>query len=187
MTDHTRASGRPLPTCHVTLTNGAAVTIRPLAATDGPALGDFYASVPAEDEFFYCPHPLTRSEAEKKAAQAAGPTLVCLVLETTDGGIAGYAWYRWKADGDRKSLLGICIRRDFQGSGAGRALTERLLEIARTVGPPIMSLTVQKANPRAVALYKKMGFHIVRDQLRKEDGEPEYYMEQRVRPDPATG
>ena len=48
-----------------------------------------------------------------------------------------------------------------------------------------MSLTVQKANPRAVALYQKMGFEIVREQMRNQveefPPEPEYYMERKVR------
>jgi ribosomal protein S18 acetylase RimI-like enzyme len=59
---------------------------------------------------------------------------------------------------------------------------DRLLEAARIHGPPVMSLTVQKANKRAVALYRKTGFRIVREQQRATDGEPEYCMELNVRP-----
>jgi len=50
-----------------------------------------------------------------------------------------------------------------------------------------MSLTVQLANNRAVALYHKMGFTIVREQMRAASeacgfpAETEYYMERRVR------
>lgn len=48
-----------------------------------------------------------------------------------------------------------------------------------------MALTVQLANPRAIALYQKMGFRIVRQQVRDRIGdfaaEPEYAMEQIVR------
>ena len=63
----------------------------------------------------------------------------------------------------------------------------RLAQIAEKVGPPVMTLTVQEANPRAVALYQSMGFSIVRAQIRQEmEGhgfppEPEYLMERRVR------
>ncbi len=84
-----------------------------------------------------------------------------------------------------RSTFGICISRDCQGSGAGRALMTRLLDIAREVGPPIMTLTVQHANPRAVALYRAMGFTPVREQLREVKfgfpEEPEYCMERPVR------
>ena len=57
----------------------------------------------------------------------------------------------------------------------------RLLEIAQTVGPLVISLTVQKANPRAIRLYRTMGFRLVREQTRPASNwfpaEPEYYME----------
>jgi ribosomal protein S18 acetylase RimI-like enzyme len=50
-----------------------------------------------------------------------------------------------------------------------------------------VDLTVQHANTRAVILYQKMGFKIVREQVRGTpddpygfDMEPEYYMEQKM-------
>ena len=101
--------------------------------------------------------------------------------------MAGYAWCRWGEEQAKRSTFGICIGRACQGLGAGRALMARLLEIAAVVGPPVMCLTVQLANPRAVALYQSMGFGVVREQTRGEmDGhgfppEPEYYMEKPVR------
>ena len=117
-------------------------------------------------------------------------------METPEGEIGGYAWYRWNDDAApadaqtparaEKSVFGICVRTDHQGRGAGRALLTRLSEIAKTVGPSVMSLTVQKANERAFGLYRKFGFEVVREQMlaRDPDGgfdsEPEYYMERRV-------
>ena len=169
---------------HVVLRDGRAATVRPLTRDDGPRLGDFYVQVPAADFRFYCPHPLTREEALTKAAQAEAPAFVCLVLELADASIGGYAWYRWREATAERSGFGICIRRDVQGSGAGQALMTHLLKLAETIGPPRMGLTVQKANPRAVALYRQMGFTVVREQVRARDNEPEYYMERAVRPGP---
>jgi len=62
----------------------------------------------------------------------------------------------------------------------------RLLEIAQQVGPPVMGLTVQLANERALRLYRGMGFEVVREQMSDSsaygfDPEPEYYMERLVR------
>ena len=176
----TPADQHRFPRLAVTLRNGTPAVIRPLAESDGAALAAFYAGIHPEDAFFYGPHPLTREYAVRNATNAGSPVEVVLVLEPPGGGIGGYAWYRW-TEGEASSLFGICIARPFQGAGAGRQLLARLLEIARTVGPPVMQLTVQKKNPKAVELYTKMGFRIVRDQLRKEDGEPEYYMECQVR------
>ena len=172
----TPADQQSFPPVAITLRTGAPAKIRLLAETDGAALGAFYAGIPAEDELFYCPHPLTQEYACKNAAEAASPTKVVLVLETFGGTIGGYAWYRWTADAPT-SEFGICIARPVQGAGAGKQLMARLLKIALTIGPPVMSLTVQKKNPNGVELYAKMGFRIVREQLRASDGEPEYYME----------
>ena len=176
----TPSDQRQFPPLAITLRNGTPAVIRPLAETDGPALAQFYAGIPPEDVLFYCPHPLTSEYALKNAAQAASPTEVVQVLETTGGSIGGYAWYRWPANAD-VSGFGICIARSCQGAGAGQQLMSRLLDVARKVGPPVMSLTVQKKNPRGVELYAKMGFHVIREQLRAADSEPEYYMEFAVR------
>ena len=162
------------------LRNGLAVVIRLLAKTDGEALAGFYAGIPAEDAFFYCPHPLTRECAFENSARADSPVEVVLVLESPGSGIGGYAWYRWKQE-DIISGFGICIARPLQGAGAGQQLVSRLLEIAGTVGPPAMSLTVQKKNPKGVELYVRTGFRIIREQSRARDGEPEFYMERPVR------
>ena len=174
------------PAAQAVLANGIRVLIRPLRTSDPGALGDFYASVPAQDYRFYRNRPLTREQAATMAASVDHPQRVVLVLvprrgsRQTDDSIGGYAWYRWE-DGAERSVLGICVGPGFRNLGAGTALMNRLLEIARTVGPPITSLTVQKANPRAVLLYRKMGFRIVREQTRPAShwfpAEPEYYME----------
>ena len=174
----TPADQQRFPPLAITLRNSTPAVIRPLAETDGNGLAKFYAGIPAEDVLFYCPHPLTQEYAFKNAAQAASSTEVVLVLETSGDSIGGYAWYRWKV-GDVASGFGICIARSLQGAGAGKQLMSRLQEIALTVGPPVMSLTVQKKNPKGVELYTKMGFRMIREQLRAADGEPEYYMEHR--------
>ena len=171
-----------------TLKDGRQVVLRLLATTDAEALGEFYVSVQREDYRFYCPYPLTREQAALVAADADGPFRVTLVAEEPGTGrIVGYAWYRWKDEQADRSGFGICIRRGFQSVGTGNALMGRLLEIARTVGPPVMQLTVQLANARAVTLYRKMGFVVVAQQMRAPTAdfptEPEYRMERRCRID----
>jgi len=167
------------------LKDGRRVVVRPLELGDGEALAAFYESVPREDYRFYRPHRLDRQRAMENAANAGSLLEVVLVAQAAaDGRIAGYAWYRWK-EADARSGFGICIRREFQSCGLGGTLMERLMEIARHVGPPVMCLTVQVANERAVALYRKMGFEVVAQQmLAAKDGfaaEPEYRMERRCR------
>jgi ribosomal protein S18 acetylase RimI-like enzyme len=196
-----------------TLKDGRSITLRLLEQGDAEALGDFYESVPREDYRFYRAQKLTRAMGQRMAReQADSDNLVCVVGvynavpaggqgaaaptagagcaerssgQAAAGQIVGYAWYDWKEPTDPMSRFGICIRRGYQDGGTGRILMTRMLEIAREVGPPLMNLTVQKANVRAVALYQKMGFHIVREQMRgpspEFETEPEYYMEQSLR------
>jgi len=170
----------------VLLKERRAVTLRLLAADDETRLGDFDVTVPREDYRFYRCQPLTRGLAQEVVRKAQGPMDVVLMAADPDGGgIVGYAWYVWESTQAASSVFGVCIRRSHQGAGLGRALMARLLEIARQVGPPVMSLTVQLANPPAVALYQSMGCQIIRQQIRKETAdfaaEPEYYMERVVR------
>lgn len=173
------------PPTMVTLKNGRAVTLRFLSIDDAEKLGDFYLSIERAAYRFYCPHPLTREQAAKKAAMALAPTSGVLVAENENQEIVGYASYWWNADNDKPSTFGICIQKTYRGIALGQALMARLFEVAEKVGPPMMSLTVQKANPRAFALYSKMGFQVVREQMRKQveefPPEPEYYMERKAR------
>jgi ribosomal protein S18 acetylase RimI-like enzyme len=169
------------------LKNSQTVTLRFLAAEDTQALADFYASLPRTTYRFYGPHALTR-DPSNAAAAARSPTHVCLVAEDQAcGHIAGYAWYHWESSQSPTSTFGICLREAYRGIGLGQALMERLLHVAAHVGPPRMSLTVQKANPRALALYRKMGFQVVREQMRgpvaEFPPEPEFYMERETRPE----
>ncbi|MHB0998718.1 MAG: GNAT family N-acetyltransferase [Armatimonadota bacterium] len=163
------------------LANGTNVTMRALNPDDTDAVTEFYGTVPPEDRRFYGTAGLSRKEAEDRVALATNPRFVCLVLETSEHLIAGYAWYYWEKDDSPMSTFGICIRRGYQGVGSGKLLMTRLLKIAKEYGPPAMNLTVQLANNRAIDLYTKMGFTVIREQNREYDGEPEYYMELEVR------
>jgi ribosomal protein S18 acetylase RimI-like enzyme len=170
----------------VALKDHRPVTLRLLAADDEVRLGDFYLTVPREDYRFYRAQALGRELAREVMGKVHSPTDVVLVACAPDNdSIVGYAWYVWQADKPATSVFGLCVRRSHQGAGLGRALMLRLTAIARDIGPPVMTLTVQVANPHAVELYRQRGFRIVRQQMRGATkdfpAEPEYYMERAVR------
>ena len=174
----------PFPPIPATLRDGREGTLRFLRQDDAGELGEFYAGLPSASARFFWPHPLTRENGEKWALeQADSPFCVTLVLETPAAQIGGFAWYRWRGEDAQESTFGICIREDYQSCGAGRALMERLLHIAATVGPPLMTLTCQHANFRAVKLYQKLGFEIVKEGMvgarREFAAEPQYWMRRR--------
>ena len=163
------------------LKDGRTIALRPLHTGDAAALAEFYASVPADDYRFYRAAPLTGALALAVAARADSETFVCTAALDEAGQIIGYAWYEWKDTDSVASHFGICIRRGWQDCGTGFVIASLLMERAQRVGPARMRLTVQTANPRAVALYRKLGFEIVCEQMRAANAhfsaEPEYAME----------
>ena len=169
----------------VTLKNGCRIALRFLTAEDAEAFGDFYASIERAAYRFYCPYPLTRERARTNTAAALAPTIIGLVAVNDAQHIVGYASFQWETPENAPSVFGICLHKDYRGFGLGETFMARIAEIAKEVGPPVMSLTVQQANPRAVALYRKMGFQIIREgmrtQLEEFPPEPEYYMERKAR------
>lgn len=178
-----RARATPLP---ITLRDGREMVIRALDAGDAEAFVAFYSAIPVDDNRYYIgPEGCTPEKARERAARADSPTEVALVIDGQNGQVYGEAWYSWKDEPRAKSTFGICISRAVQGVGAGKALMDRLMALAAEVGPPVMTLTVQKENARAVALYQKMGFAIVREQMRPARQDcpelPEYYMEKSLR------
>lgn len=173
------------PPVQATLKDGRSATLRFLLPEDGARLAALYAGLDENARRFYWPHALDREHAMANAARADSPTEVVLVLEAPAGAIAGYAWYRWRAADAPASGFGICIVVGYQNCGAGRVLMERLLAVARELGPPQMELTVQHANRRAVELYQKLGFRVTREGTlgarRQWPAEPQYGMARGVR------
>jgi ribosomal protein S18 acetylase RimI-like enzyme len=68
-----------------------------------------------------------------------------------------YRWSVWWAAEDCW-LEDLYVRDDARGNGLGRALTEAVLERARTRGCRRVELDVNSENPAALALYRSLGF-----------------------------
>ncbi len=55
-------------------------------------------------------------------------------------------------------LLNVCIMRERQGQGLGRAFVHHLIDRARLRGAQVMFLEVRPSNRQALALYDSLGF-----------------------------
>lgn len=89
-----------------------------------------------------------------------------------DQGIpAGGVWLRWGKEGwgtdnrhgyghyrDGYPELAIAVENRYQGSGVGTRLLTAAIEFAKEAEAPGISLCVDKKNPKAHRLYKKLGF-----------------------------
>ena len=56
-------------------------------------------------------------------------------------------------------LLNVCVRRDQQGRGFGRALVVHMLERAKGRGAEMIFLEVRPSNLAAITLYRSLGFN----------------------------
>lgn len=82
-----------------------------------------------------------------------------------------------------KNYIGhLGVSEEVQGHGIGRRLVEHFLDISRNNGATHAVLDVSQENPRAQALYERIGFQIVREHPPKLPGVPGHRrMEMRLR------
>jgi len=135
-------------------------SIRRLAPADAPALFRFYRSLSRAVRDFYAPFgPVVTAEkiADHLAATCDGRAL-SLGLIGPRGAVLGHA-FLIGLDRDRP-VLGIGLRDRLLGRGWGRVLITELLRQGDALGRPVITLTVVKANARALALYQRVGFAI---------------------------
>jgi len=116
------------PECHV-------------AVPSNESIEQFLRSLDAEKEYFHFDPALARGTLTA-AGHYAGDSLA---------GVAGVRRHCGFP------VLYVVVRQDYQGRGIGRLLMERLHEQCRKRHRLIV-LTVEKANERAVALYRSMGY-----------------------------
>ena len=61
--------------------------------------------------------------------------------------------------GRRAEICNLVVSERWRGRGAGTALIRGLLKIAREQGIPEVEIGAAVSNPRALALYRRLGFH----------------------------
>jgi ribosomal protein S18 acetylase RimI-like enzyme len=145
----------------------AAIAIRRLIGSDLPAYKELRdAALEA------CPHAFT-SDADEERRKPPESYLPRLGLDRTHGG--HFALGGWQDDRligaiscERETrlkvrhtahLIGMMVRRESQGCGAGRALLEACIAEARlAAGLEMLTLTVTAGNLAAIGLYEHAGF-----------------------------
>jgi len=103
-----------------------------------------------------------------KAFGRPGDNAVVAVLDGFPVGAAWYRLFRAATPGygfvdELTPELAIGIVPNARGMGVGRALLDALVERARGEQRPGLSLAVDRANARAIALYERRGFSRARE------------------------
>lgn len=72
------------------------------------------------------------------------------------GGVVGFAQMnRWATRGE---ICNLIVAEGWRGEGIGTALIQRLIGAAREEGLRDVEIGAEEANPRAAALYRRLGF-----------------------------
>ena len=104
----------------------------------------------------------------------AGYQNIVLVRDHT---VAGYGVLSIAAG--EAHILNICVDPDYRSRGYGEKLLDELLFRARAASVRMIFLEVRPSNERAIALYRKKGFHQVANR-------PAYYQANEGREDAAV-
>ena len=91
--------------------------------------------------------------------QAGFPVIVA--TDDNDDTVLGYAsygdWRPW--DGYRHTVEhSVYVHKDVRGKGAGAALMQGLIQLAREAGKHVMVAAIESENAASIALHKKLGF-----------------------------
>jgi ribosomal-protein-alanine N-acetyltransferase len=60
---------------------------------------------------------------------------------------------------DELHLLNICVQRQYQGQGLGKAMLNHVIHYGRQLGSVLIVLEVRRSNTKAQSLYAQAGFN----------------------------
>lgn len=151
--------------------------IREASVDDAQELREYAARLFAErlPGVYERPAPTLEEELQFIRAHTEAPRSTLLVA-TVDGEIAGLIGFvaRQLPQEQHVGAFGVSVDRRYRGRGLGSALIAALLEWAKRAGITRVELEAFAVNPRAVALYERLGFE--REGCRRGaviiDGEP---------------
>jgi phosphinothricin acetyltransferase len=137
--------------------------VRPAVPDDAAAICRIY-NQGIEDRLATLETELRAPDERRRWLAARGPRHPVIVAEAPDGDVVGWGSlnvfnpreaYRFVAD------LSVYVERAARGTGAGRALLDRLTDLAREHGFHKMVLSAFPFNAAGMALYARCGFRTV--------------------------
>lgn len=161
----------------ITLRDGTSIMLRPLTAGDAPALGKFFASLPAQDRFFMKDDVLAPETVERWTSRIDHSRALALVALAGDE-IVGDAVVLKHANAARRHLAEarVNIAPAYQGKGLGTVLIRHLAEIAWDAEVEMLGFElVEGVQDAAIEAVRGIGaFHLatLASYLRDQDGEP---------------
>jgi RimJ/RimL family protein N-acetyltransferase len=148
----------------VTLRDGRRVTLRPIRPADADALMDLHGRLSEESIYmrFFGPKPsLTPEEAEYLAGVDYQQRFAIIALATDPDDVQRVvAVGRFDLVEPDVAEPAIVVRDDYQGTGLGRAILERMLELARGRGINTFSAEILAENEKMLQLLRDNGMEV---------------------------
>ncbi|NMC04255.1 MAG: GNAT family N-acetyltransferase [Candidatus Lokiarchaeota archaeon] len=151
------------------LKKGFSVEVRDAQISDVDEIWDVFNMI--VDEGIYLPvFSQVKNKSDKRSWYyeliSAGDFCLVAVLKGHDGSssVIGQVTIETSTEWDgieHVGILGILVHPDYRNIGVGQALLDEACKEAKRRGKSKIILSVFHTNPRAIALYKKVGFEIV--------------------------
>jgi ribosomal protein S18 acetylase RimI-like enzyme len=149
------------------------IEMRQLQVSDVERLTAFFLALTPSEIRYYDPHPMDRKNAERLCRTSVEDNNI-RVVAIHDGSIVGYVHVNYGEN--RVGHLGICILPTFQSAGLGTLLFKALIALAHERQLNGLTLNVHKENPRALKLYRKMGFKVEHEFTNEKQKVQQYHM-----------
>jgi len=138
---------------------GAVIAVRPAVPADAEAICTIY-NQGIVDRIATLETTLRTPSERRQWLAARGPRHPVIVAEA-NARVVG--WGSLQAFNPRDAYrhvadFSVYVERTWRGRGVGRALLERLIELARTLGYHKLVLSAFPFNQAGMALYERMGF-----------------------------
>lgn len=144
----------------VTLRDGAEVLIRPVEATDKPAMLEGFARFGEQSrrQRFFAPKRALTARDLARFTEVDHEDVECLVaLDATTGAGAGAARFERLRPGGAVAEVSVSVVDDWQGKGLGGVLLQRLCRRAGEVGVHTFRASVLVGNPAMRRAFERLG------------------------------
>jgi putative acetyltransferase len=135
----------------------ARINVRPASREEEEACADLYESVATEGRWILAEPPVNRTGIAAHLRRLTDADDADLLVAEADGVIVG--WISLTLEDAATVTLGMGVAEPWRGRGVGTALVTSAIEWAESAGAERMRLEVFTHNDRAIALYRRMGFH----------------------------
>jgi ribosomal protein S18 acetylase RimI-like enzyme len=159
----------------VSLSDGRAVNLRPVAPRDADLMAEFFGALTEMETYYF--FPLDEARARQLALDVESDPAYRLIAvgdaQDVDR-VLGYMFLEWR---EAVPVYGACLRSGVQSAGLGRVMIDHFLASAAASGVGQVRLTVHTDNWRALRIYQRSGFRLTGEVVNEHQGVPQYRME----------